>query len=68
MWGKQKQLTGLRNTAESMKIASSTNSINMVNSENISGQSMKDEIAKVNDESPDKKMETLMKNMENFKT
>ena len=51
-----------------MKIASSTNSINMVNSENISGQSMKDEIAKVNDESPDKKMETLMKNMENFKT
>ena len=54
------------------------NSISPVSSENISGQSMKDEIVKdvlkthraekVNDESPDKKMETLKKDIENLKT
>ena len=42
----EEELTALKSTVESMKNALNTNSINMVNSENISEQSMKEKLVK----------------------
>ena len=74
----EKELTALKCTDKSMKNAFNTSSINMVNSENINEQSMRDGIVqdvlktlsaeKINDESADKKLEILIKDVENLKT